>query len=198
MNIYKVVVGVIRTNCYIVASKKNRAFIIDPGDNADKIKRVISKNGLKAEFIVNTHAHIDHIKADAALGLPVYIHGLEKEPLSDPEQNLTASFLGSFVPVIPSRLLKDNDKIELDELEFTVIHTPGHTQGGICLYSNKILFSGDTLFLGGVGRTDFPGASFELLLNSLKKLSKLPSDTKVYPGHGSETNIEKELGGKNG
>jgi len=193
MKIYKVVVGMLGTNCYIVASEKNNAFIIDPGDNSEKIKDVILKHNLKVLFIVNTHGHVDHIKENAVFGLPVYVHEMDNAMVSDPKENLTSAFLGSFDPVVPARLLKDADTVELDELSFRVLHTPGHTLGGICLYGGGVLFSGDTLFCAGVGRTDFPGGSYKLLSESLKNLSKLPPDTKVYPGHGQGTTIGREL-----
>jgi glyoxylase-like metal-dependent hydrolase (beta-lactamase superfamily II) len=193
MKIYKVVVGSLATNCYIVASKENRAFIIDPGDDSEKIKRVLSDNGLAPRFIVNTHGHIDHIKSDAEMDLPVYVHEKEKDMVACPEKNISATILGTFEPVTPARLVKDGDNIELDELSFKVIHTPGHTMGGICLLGNGVLFSGDTLFYSGVGRTDFPGASHAELLKSLKKLSVLSADTVVYPGHGPQTTIRREL-----
>jgi hydroxyacylglutathione hydrolase len=159
MKIQRVIVGSLQTNCYIVVSEKNNAFIIDPGDDAPKISSVIKKNGWKPAFIVNTHGHIDHIKADAALRLPVYAHADDKDMVSDPGKNNMSFFFGSFDPVVPSRLLQEGDEILLDELSFRVIHTPGHTAGGICLLGHGVMFSGDTLFRDGIGRTDFPGAS---------------------------------------
>lgn len=198
MEIFKVVVGSLYTNCYIVASEKKRAFIIDPGDDVAKIRDVLDVHKLEAKFIVNTHGHIDHIKANADLKLPVYVHASERDLVSDPEKNLMSSFLGSFKPIVPARLLKDGDAIELDEMVFKVIHTPGHTRGCICLLSGGVLFSGDTLFRDGVGRTDFPGASHELLEQSLEKLSALAAAVRVYPGHGAETSLGRELGGLRG
>jgi glyoxylase-like metal-dependent hydrolase (beta-lactamase superfamily II) len=194
MKIYKVVVGSLDTNCYIVASEKKSAFIVDPGDDVARIRKVLDDEKLRAQFIVNTHGHIDHIKADADLKLPVYIHENDGDLVRDPEKNLMTTFFGSFKPVIPQRLLKDGDTIELDEMVFKVIHTPGHTRGGICLWNAEVLFSGDTLFRDGVGRTDFPGASSELLGQSLKKLSALDPAVRVYPGHGASTSVGRELG----
>ena len=192
MKIYKVIVGELQTNCYIVASDKGDAFIIDPGDDAQNIKGVLAQHNLKASFLVNTHGHIDHIKANADLKLPLYIHEKEKDMGADPRKNTMAVFFGHFTAVKPERLLKDGDRVVLDELSFEVIHTPGHTNGGICLLGEGVLFSGDTLFYNGVGRTDFPGASHAELLKSLKKLSQLKEDIRVYPGHGPDTTIGRE------
>ncbi len=196
MKIYRTVVGSLDTNCYIVASKENGAIIIDPGDEPEVISEVLSSHNLSPKIIIDTHGHIDHIKADAALKLPVYVHEQDWQMVSDPDRNLMTTFFGSFEPVQPARLLKDADIIELDELKIRVIHTPGHTMGCICLSVENVLFSGDTLFRDGVGRTDFPGSSHALLLESLKKISLLSSDTVVYPGHGPDTTVGRELGEK--
>lgn len=200
MKIYKIEVGELNTNCYVVASEDNNAFIIDPGDDIDIIEGILDKNKLKPRFIVNTHGHIDHIRANADLNLPVYIHQNDAFMIEDPKKNLMSTFFGTFKGVKPSRLLKDGDVIELDEISFRVIHTPGHTQGCICLMGdsatflgNGVLFSGDTLFKNGIGRTDFPGASFKDMQESLKKLSTLDKALVVYPGHGSQTTIGAEL-----
>jgi glyoxylase-like metal-dependent hydrolase (beta-lactamase superfamily II) len=193
MKIHKLVVGSLGTNCYIVSSKKGNAFVIDPGDEASKIKKFIFKEKLNVRFVVNTHGHIDHIKSDSELGLPVYVHKEDADMVSDPEKNHMVSFFGSFEPVVPERLLMDGDTLELDELNFEVIHTPGHTQGGICLSGQGVLFSGDTLFKNGVGRTDLPESSYAKMEKSLKKISKLDSGTIVYPGHGEETTIGEEF-----
>ena len=195
MKINKIVVGELDTNCYIVSAGSGAAFIIDPGDEPLRIKKFLDDHKLKAAFIVNTHGHIDHIKANSDLGLPVYVHEDDRDMIAIPEKNLMSVFFGTFKPVVPTRLLKDGDIIALDELEFKVIHTPGHTQGCLCLLGEGILFSGDTLFRNGVGRTDFPGASSQSLEESLHRLSGLKSDIVVYPGHGQETTIGRELHG---
>lgn len=193
MKIYKVVVGELATNCYIVSSDKENAFVIDPGDDVGKIKEVIAKNKLHVRFIVNTHGHIDHIRGNADLGLPLYVHEKEADMVSNPAKNLMSAFFGTFKPVVPERLLKDGDTVALDELEFKVIHTPGHTLGCICLSNDNVLFSGDTLFKDGIGRTDFPGSSLKQMQGSLKKLLHLKDSIVVYPGHGPETTIADEL-----
>jgi glyoxylase-like metal-dependent hydrolase (beta-lactamase superfamily II) len=193
MKICRLPVGELSTNCYVVVSRDLRAFLIDPGDEAEKIKGFLSKNKIEAKFIVHTHGHFDHIKADAALGLPVYIHENDADLIRHPEKNPMIELFGPVDAVTPKRLLKEGDKIILDELTFSVIHTPGHTSGGICLFGDGVLFSGDTLFKDGVGRTDFPGASSEELEVSLRKIAQLKGDTKVYPGHGPETTVAREL-----
>lgn len=194
MNIVTLALGELQTNCYIVSSQKAAAFIIDPADEAPAIRNALKKNGLQAKFIVNTHGHIDHIGANKALDLPVYIHADDAEMISDVSKNSSAMILGSFDPVVPGRMLKEGDHICLEELDFEVLHTPGHTRGGICLYGNGVLFSGDTLFYRGVGRTDLPDSSISLMEKSLKRLSRLPAGTRVYPGHGPETTIAREFG----
>jgi hydroxyacylglutathione hydrolase len=193
MKIYKIIVGELSTNCYVVASCKNNAFIIDPGDDIERIRQVLEKNKLEAKFSINTHGHIDHIKANAELKLPVYAHEYDCSMIGDPEKNLMSTFFGSFEGVAVSKILKDGDMIELDELSFKVIHTPGHTQGCICLLGHGVLFSGDTLFKHGIGRTDFPGASDKAMQESLKKLALLDPKIICYPGHGPETTIGSEL-----
>lgn len=194
MNISRIIVGELSTNCYLVASRKGEAFVIDPGDDAAEIKAALEENGLKARFIVLTHGHIDHVKAAKELCLPVFIHKADAEIVLKPEKNPMSIFFGTFEPVLPQKELSDGDHIELEELDFEVFHTPGHTQGCVCLYGHGCLFSGDTLFRHGVGRTDFPGASEIDMESSLKRLSTLPGQTKVYPGHGPDTTIGREFG----
>ncbi len=186
MKIYTLVVGPIRTNCYLVEDEKNKeALVIDPGEAADKIFEAIKKLGLKPRYIVNTHGHFDHVNANGNLiskiKIPILIH----------ENDQPALALTNSPPA--DRWLKDGDEIKTENLSFRVIHTPGHTPGGICLYSEKekALFSGDTLFKGDYGRTDLPYSSEKDMLDSLKKLLKLPEDTRVYPGHGESTTIKE-------
>lgn len=193
MKIHKLVVGELNTNCYIVVSRQDNAFVIDPGDSAGRILDFCRKQHISLKFIINTHGHIDHIKADDELKLPVYAHPNDADMISCPGKNMMISFFGAFTPVVPERLLEDGDTVVLDELTFKVIHTPGHTSGGLCLFAEGVLFSGDTLFRGGVGRTDFPGASPKELAGSLRKLSVLDENTAVYPGHGPQTTIGREL-----
>jgi glyoxylase-like metal-dependent hydrolase (beta-lactamase superfamily II) len=191
-------VSPMQVNCYVLASSTDsRAIIIDPGDEKAKIERVLKKHNLKPEFIINTHGHIDHIGADDQFRIPVYIHKQDLALLQDPKLNLSSFFTSSFILKSNVKLLEDGENIELDQIQLEVIHVPGHTPGGIALLlkkpKDKILFTGDTLFCQGIGRTDFPGADEELLIKSIKnKLLKLSDDTVIYPGHGPASTIGEE------
>jgi glyoxylase-like metal-dependent hydrolase (beta-lactamase superfamily II) len=185
-------------NCYILAQDRNdKAIIIDPGDEPDKIKRALAGHKLKPGLIINTHGHIDHIGADDAFGVYVYIHKDDLAFLSDSNLNLSG-FLG--MPCkINSRYhpVEDKEEIRLGKIKLQVLHTPGHTPGGISLLlkepQDNIVFSGDTLFCQGIGRTDFSFASLEQLRKSVQeKLFVLDDQTKVYPGHGPPTTIGEE------
>jgi hydroxyacylglutathione hydrolase len=197
------VVGPFASNCYIVGSESSKkGLIIDPGAEAKLILKTVNDLGLMISLIVVTHAHIDHIGALAPVkestGAEFAIHEDEaKASLGMFSRMLSSMTGGSFTqPPKPDRLLKDGDVIEVDELKFIVLHTPGHSPGGISLYGHEILFSGDTLFNYGIGRTDFPGCSYEKIMDSIKnKLMTLPDDTVVYPGHGPATTIGEEKRG---
>jgi glyoxylase-like metal-dependent hydrolase (beta-lactamase superfamily II) len=191
-------VGPMQVNCYILASDPDsRAIIIDPGAEEGKIKKVLNKYNLKPEFIINTHGHIDHIGCDDKFDIPVYIHRQDSILLKDPKLNLSSFFMSHFSLESHIITLEDKENIKLDQIQLEVIHVPGHTPGGIALLlvkpKDKILFSGDTLFCQGIGRTDFPGADEALLIKSIKeKLLKLSDDTIIYPGHGPSSTIGEE------
>ncbi len=193
-----ILVGPLETNCYVLATKADsRAVIIDPGAEECKIKKILDKHKLRPEAVINTHGHIDHIGCDDKFGVAVYIHKLDAPLLENPELNLSSFLSMPFTISSDIHTLEQGDKIELGGLSFEVIHVPGHTPGGIALLladsGNKILFSGDSLFCGSIGRTDFKGGDNELLVKSVKeKLLVLPDDTLVYPGHGSSTTIGEE------
>ncbi len=197
MIIKKVIVGELETNCYLIADEKTlEAAIIDPGDNADAILKAIRENKINPQYIINTHWHPDHIRANKELKdilkIPVCIHEKDAKMFGGPRA-IIYSMMGYDVKMsAPDKLLKDGDKIEFGSIGLKVIHTPGHSKGGICLYDGSVLFSGDTLFAGAVGRTDLLGGSDRELKKSIEKLFELPPDTKVYPGHGPETDIEAE------
>lgn len=192
------VVGPIQANCYIVGSEEKReGIVIDPGADAELILEEIEHLGLTITKIVNTHGHMDHIGAVAAVAkatrAPFAIHKDEVAVLQDRMHRLLDLHPSPPEPLVPDILLSGGDSIEVGELSFTVIHTPGHSPGGICLYRPGLLFSGDTLFNYGVGRADLPGGNWWQLLNSIHtKLLILPDDTIVYPGHGPETTIGQE------
>lgn len=187
----KIIVGELETNCYILAEETSKTCaIIDPGADYKKIKKYLDSRDFTPLFIINTHGHGDHIMADEEFNLPIYIHKDDADFLHDPGKNL--SFVYS-IKRKADKILMDGDEINLGNLVIKVIHTPGHTPGGICLLCEDILFSGDTLFASGVGRTDLPYADEAKLIDSIKtKLFILNDNVKVYPGHGPETTIGKE------
>jgi len=197
------VVGPVSTNCYIVGSESSkRGIIIDPGADARLILKTVNDLGLTISLIVVTHLHFDHVGALAPVkertGAEIAIHETEaKAGLGMLSRMLSSMMGGSFSqPPKPDRLLKDGDTIEVDGLRFTVLYTPGHSPGGISLYGHGIVFSGDALFNYGIGRTDFPGCSYEQLMDSIQnKLMTLPDETIVYPGHGPSTTIGEERRG---
>jgi hydroxyacylglutathione hydrolase len=192
-------VGPYSANCYILAEDKgSQAIVIDPGDEPDKINKVLARHKLKPALVINTHGHLDHISADDAFGVDVYIHKDDAGYLDDPNLNLSQLFASRPVRVTSRRkILKHGQEISLGKIKLEVLHTPGHTPGGICLLLKQpregIVFSGDTLFYQGVGRTDFPFADTGQLEKSIKeKLFVLDDKTIVLPGHGPSTTIGKE------
>ena len=189
-------VGPIAANCYIFGCANTKeAVIIDPGAEDAEIKRQVAELGLSPKCVINTHGHGDHIGANSKMGLPIFIHASDAQCLTDPVKNVSG-MIGIPISSPPaSRLLDDGDTIEVGELVLEVLHTPGHTEGSICLRCEDVVFTGDTLFAEGVGRTDLPGGSEAKLMRSItEKLFTLPDDTKVYPGHGPATTIGHEKG----
>ena len=201
MILERVAVGPMQVNCYILACVSGaQAVIIDPGDQADKIKAVLNKHKLKPAMVINTHGHYDHIGSDDEFGVLVYVHKNDLPMLLDARKNLSANFSLAYKVNSQIKTLEDKEIIKLDGLELEVICLPGHTPGGIGLLMRKpqsdIVFTGDTLFAMGVGRTDLPGGSQQSLEEAIReRLFILPLDTKVYPGHGSATTIGKEKSG---
>ncbi|MBI4845433.1 MAG: MBL fold metallo-hydrolase [Candidatus Omnitrophica bacterium] len=189
-----VVVGQLRTNCYLLADSFSRkAVIIDPGAQSELIASVISTKKLIPVAIVLTHGHFDHIGAVSDFDLPVYIYGDEIKLLKNSQDNLQYDFGYSISPDCEIKVLGNNDQISVGDLILDVIHTPGHTPGGICLKVDGILFTGDTLFKQGVGRTDLPGGSYSQLVESLKnKIMIFDERTIIYPGHGPSSTIGRE------
>jgi glyoxylase-like metal-dependent hydrolase (beta-lactamase superfamily II) len=195
------VVGPFASNCYIVGSESSkRGIIIDPGAEANVILNTVEKLGLTIPLIVATHTHIDHVGALVPVkdrtGAEFALQGTAKGPgvLSQ----MLSSMAGGSMSQLPKpdRLLKDGDTIDVDDLHFTVLHTPGHSPDGISLYGHGIVFTGDALFNYGIGRTDFPGCSYDQLMESIQnKLMTLPDDTAIYPGHGPSSTIGEEKKG---
>jgi glyoxylase-like metal-dependent hydrolase (beta-lactamase superfamily II) len=177
------------------------AIVIDPADDADAILKAVGEREVSA--VVLTHKHFDHIGAVrdviARTGAPLLVHAADAEDLADAVGTGGAMFGFAYTAPAPDRLLADGDRIQSGELRLTVLHTPGHTPGGICLFAEDAsgdpphLFAGDTLFAGSVGRTDFPGGDARALANSIAtKLVSLPAQTIVHPGHGPDTTIARE------
>lgn len=197
------VVGPLACNCYIVGDEATKqGMVIDPGAEGKAILRAVNELGLSIRLIVVTHAHFDHVGAVPAVkeatGAHLAIHEADASVRMGPFARMMASISGGSFSSFsqPERLLKDGDLIEIGGLRFTVLHTPGHSPGGISIYGHGVVFTGDTLFNYGVGRSDFPGCSHRQLINSIKsKLMSLPDETIVYPGHGPPTTIGEEKRG---
>ena len=204
MIIDRVVVSPFATNCYIVGSEASKqGIIIDPGDEAEAILGRVADLELDIKLIVLTHGHIDHVGALKAVketsGAEMAIHADDAKSLRGLRgflQSVLVPGLSYPVPPPPERLLQDGDSLDVSDLCFKVLHTPGHTPGGICLLGEGVVFSGDTLFNYGIGRTDLPGGSYHRLMESIRtRLLVLPDNTIVYPGHGPETTVGDERAG---
>ena len=199
MDVYSLVVGAIQENCYIAVTQANRAVIVDPGDDADYISSVLKEKKLTPAAILLTHGHFDHIGAvkelAAAWNVSVYAAKAEEKLLGSGRLNRAGFRYGNDerFEVTADVWLEDGDRVTVDELEFTVIATPGHTAGSVCYSVPGRLFSGDTLFSMGVGRWDFPdGDGAALIAGIHEKLMVLPDQTQVFPGHGPATSIGNE------
>ncbi len=198
MIIKKLEVGPIMANCFILGCESTKeAVVIDPGDDADRILMELAKAELRVKMLINTHGHFDHVGANKqmkeATGADIAIHP-EDEPMLE-ELSRSAMMFGLSAENSPpaDRVLNQDDEISFGDITLKVIHTPGHSRGGICLYTKGHLFAGDTLFAGSIGRTDLPGGDYDTLISSIKeKLLMLDDDTIVYTGHGPETTIGKE------
>lgn len=199
MRIIKLTLGALDTNCYILYDPDTKeAAVIDPADEETKIIDTINNYNLKVKYIIITHAHIDHLlaldKVYEYTNASVVIHFDDKDALNNDVFNL-ASFFNAKSPLKKADItVKNGDILRLGENTLTFIHTPGHNRGSMCIHTDNILISGDTLFNLSIGRTDYYGGNFDTIINSIKKrLFVLADDTKVYPGHGQETTIGYEI-----
>ena len=191
-------VGPIQANCFIIGCEETQqAAVIDPGGDADQILMLLAELKLTVKYIINTHGHFDHVCANKRLkevtGADLLIHSLDAPMLAHVAASGAAFGLRGEDSPPADRTLEDGDVISVGNIDLKVIHTPGHSPGGISLYTDGMVFVGDTLFAGSVGRTDFPGGDFEVLKASIQgKLFPLGDKVKVYPGHMGETTIEME------
>ncbi len=193
-----VVVGALETNCYLVYCEESRACaIVDPGAEPGKIVHAVAELELKPALILNTHGHVDHVGANREMkdkyGVPLYLHSADADLLKGPEHIELSLLLGVLESPLPDRLLVDGDDVPVGRSSLRVIHTPGHTPGSVGFLGGGVYFSGDTLFCGGVGRTDLPGGSWKDLERSIReRILVLPDRTLVLPGHGPRTTVEQE------
>lgn len=189
MEIKQIRLAKMATFCYLIGDRASRTCaLIDPAFDTDRILEKTRENNLRVTHIINTHAHSDHTAGNEAIksatGAKIFIHKLDAERLQAFLNKTFSRVLGGKGSPKPDVLLKDNDVVKIGESRLKVLHTPGHTPGGICLYTQGHVFTGDTLFVGAVGRTDLPGGSMKTLLASIqKKIYTLPADTIVWPGH---------------
>lgn len=198
MIIKEMPVGPIMANCYIVGCEDTKeAVVIDPGDEADRILMALAKESLKVKYIINTHGHFDHVGANKkmkeATGAPLMIHADDAVMLTRLSQDARMFGLSAEDSPPPDQTLADGDTISFGNNTMKVIHTPGHSPGGITLHTDNCLFVGDTLFFGSIGRTDLPGGDYNTLISSIKtKLLGLGDNVRVLTGHGPETTIGRE------
>lgn len=198
MIIRKLEVGPIMANCFIVGCEETKeAVVIDPGDDADRILMTLAKDSLSVKYLIDTHGHFDHVGANRRMkevtGAILAMHPDDVPMLSQLSRSAASFGLAAENSPEPDLLLNDGDTVTFGNITLKVIHTPGHSRGGICLYTSGHLFAGDTLFAGSIGRTDLPGGDYDTLISSIKqKLLALPDDTIVYTGHGPETTIANE------
>jgi glyoxylase-like metal-dependent hydrolase (beta-lactamase superfamily II) len=202
MKIDRLVLGEYQTNCYVarISEQANDCLVIDTGLDVRELLEFLEINKLTPAAVVITHGHVDHIAGVEELrgkypAIKVYIHKLDAQSLTDSMSNLSFMTGNSFSTDEADHIVEENDVIERAGIKLRVIHTPGHTPGGICLYAEKegVVFVGDTLFADSVGRTDLPGGDTRQLIEGIKqKLLTLPDDTVVYPGHGNRTTIGRE------
>jgi glyoxylase-like metal-dependent hydrolase (beta-lactamase superfamily II) len=197
MDIKRLAVGPMESNCYLIADENtNETLVIDPGDEPDRIIELIRENSMQVKYILCTHAHFDHVGAVSDIkketGAPIVIHRDEQEIYRGTRKQAALWGLDLDDLPDPDTLVSDGDVLEIGNLKFMVIHTPGHSPGCICLSGENILITGDTLFAGSVGRTDFHGGDIMALKKSFRRLMSFSEKTRVLPGHGPETTIGRE------
>lgn len=190
--------GPLQVNCYILGCETTRqAAVIDPGGDVAQILALLKQLNLNLQLVINTHGHFDHVGGNsqllAATGADLLLHQADSQLLASADKHAAAYGMKTDSSPAPQRLLKGGEQLQLGELQIDVLHTPGHTPGGICLLVEDQLVVGDTLFAGSIGRTDLPGGDHQTLINSIReKLLTLPDATAAHPGHGPSTTIGRE------
>ena len=198
MNVIPITVGTFQVNCYLAVAKNHQALIIDPGDDAGIIAVTLRQNKLTVAAYLITHGHMDHVSGLAEMvrlfPAPVAMHPKDEIWAFSPLNQSLPYYDSPERPKNIERILADGQVYTDAGLSYEVIATPGHSPGGVCFYfpAEKALFSGDTLFLGTVGRTDLEGSDEKLMTKSLSRLAQLPDDTVIYPGHGPQTTLGQE------
>ena len=193
-----VVSGNLQVNCYIVYDVNlKKAIIIDPGEQAQKVINKIETLNLQPELLINTHGHFDHIFSDDIVrekyNIPLAIFKDDVEMLSDSNLNLS-QYMDNPITIKQADIIFDKEEVkETSFCKYKVIHTPGHSKGSICILTDDILFSGDTVFKYSIGRTDLPDGNYNELMQSLEKIKKLSKNITIYPGHGPVTTLKEEL-----
>ena len=188
----KLSLGLMEVNCYFIRNEDSKeCVVIDPGDRFKKIKSFIDENDLDVKAILLTHGHYDHIGQTKALkeltGADIYIHKLDADKLTDPKKSLAAYSYAKCEPAPADKQLEGGEVLRLAGMEIEVIHTPGHSAGGVCYIIEKNIFCGDTLFKASFGRYDFYDGSFEDIVSSVNKILSLEGEYNIYPGHGEDT-----------
>ena len=196
MRLIKLELGIFKVNCYIL-SLDNANVIIDPGAEFTVIKKNLEKSGIKPDFILNTHGHYDHIGAVKDIvfyyKIPFYIHEFEQQIITDPKKNFSSFFGENELSLETYNLIKNGYYDYFSGLGIEIINVPGHTPGSIMLRVGNILFTGDLLFKGAIGRTDLPGGNIIQIKKSLAKVKKMNGKFTIHPGHGPDSTLEYEL-----
>ncbi|MCJ7666254.1 MAG: MBL fold metallo-hydrolase [Actinobacteria bacterium] len=196
MKIEKIILGYFAVNCYIILLK-DLSILIDPGADFDRLQKFLISNNIMPDLIINTHGHYDHIGAVPELvqkyNIPFYIDKEEEQVVIDPEINCSSFFSQNTLSLNTYHLISSADRKYFNSFGISIIKTPGHTPGSIIIKISNMLFTGDLIFRGAIGRTDLPGGSLHDIKNSLSKLMVLDKELEIFPGHGSSSTLEYEF-----